>query len=392
MVVSHEPADEAALARIVADAFVTRTALAVRGGGTLGPAGRASGAGAVVSTSALAGVTLHEPAELVLTARAGTPLAAVIDALDQKGQMLPFEPPDYRRLLGTDAGTPTVGGVVAANRSGPRRVVAGACRDALIGVRFVNGRGEIVKSGGRVMKNVTGYDLAKLLAGSWGTLGVLTEVTFKLLPKPETEATLLWEGLSDVDAIALMSAALGSPYEVSAAAHCPAMRGEPAKTLLRLENFERSVTYRAAELQKSLKRFGAPALLDAAASRAAWAGIRDVLPLAGREGAIWRVSVAPSKAAAVVRALAAGHRVDHFYDWGGGLVWLAAPETPETPPAIRAAAAAQGGHAMLLRASDDHLAEHGLNARASGPLGDLVDRLRAAFDPAGLLNPGLMYR
>jgi glycolate oxidase FAD binding subunit len=388
--VVERPVDEAEVAHLVAQAFVTKTALEVRGGGSKSRIGRPVEARAVVETGKLTGLTLYEPAELVIAARAGTPLSELVAALEAKGQMLPFEPADYRRLLGSGGSEPTVGGMVATNLSGPRRIAAGACRDALIGVRFVNGRGDIVKSGGRVMKNVTGYDLCKLLAGSWGTLGIITEATLKVVPKPETSVSLAWSGLNEEEAVALMSAALGSPYEVSAASHSPERDGTAAVTLLRLENFARSTSYRAGELSRTLQRFGAPQILEAEASASAFAAIRDVLPLIDRPGAVWRVSVAPSRAPAVARALRQAGEVTLLYDWGGGLMWIAIEEESEAVRRVREAAHAEGGHATLIRASEALRRTVAPFAAQSGPLSALTRRVKAAFDPAGLLNPGRM--
>lgn len=385
----HAPADEAELAHVVAEAFAARTPLDIRGGGSKRDVGRPVH-GAAVGTGGLSGITLYEPAELVIGARAGTPLAELTAALDANGQMLPFEPADWRGLLGSGEARPTVGGTVAANLSGPRRLMAGACRDALIGVRFVNGRGETIRNGGRVMKNVTGYDLVKLMAGSWGTLGIVTEAIFKLLPRPETSASLVWSGLTDEDAVALMSAAAGSPYEISAAAHWPAGDGMPARTVLRLENFAPSIAYRAERLARELKRHGAPDRLDEAASSALWRDIRDAAPLRDAAGAVWRVSVAPSRAPAVALALRQTGGAARLFDWGGGLVWAAAPETAEAAAAIRRAAAAQGGHATLVRGSEALRLAVPPFTPPAGPLAALTARIRAAFDPAGILNPGKM--
>ncbi|HYI04015.1 MAG TPA: glycolate oxidase subunit GlcE [Reyranella sp.] len=381
---------ETALAGIVAEAYQNRTALIPIGGGSKAAIGATLPSAQPLDVSAISGISLYEPAEMVVGVRAGTSMAELEATLATNRQMLAFEPPDWRRLLGSEGTVPTVGGFVAANASGPRRVASGALRDALIGVRFVNGRGETIKSGGRVMKNVTGYDLVKLLAGSWGTLGIVTEAILKVLPKPETEASLAWTGLPDADAVALMSSALGSPFEVSAAAHLPAADDGASRTVLRLENFAVSVAYRSEEVLKRLKRFGPGDILSEAESIAFWRGIAAVEPLVKAPGAVWRASVAPSKAAALSDALRRGGAQRLFFDWGGGLIWLTAPETDPSATAIRDAARAAGGHAMLFRAGSDFRARIGAWAAKSGPLAALTDRIKSAFDPAGILNPGRM--
>jgi glycolate oxidase FAD binding subunit len=244
-----EPKDEAAVARAVLEAAVAGTPLTIEGGGTRSGLGRPSQSARTLSLRRLSGVTLYEPAEMVIGAWAGTPLSVVEATLAKKGQMLPFEPMDHRGLYGTK-GEPTIGAVVAANLSGPRRLIAGACRDSLIGVRFVNGKGEIIKNGGRVMKNVTGLDLVKLQAGAHGTLGVLTEVTFKVLPRPPARATLAFDGLSETDGLALLQSAFASPFEPSAGAYLPAgLTGAKSQTLLRVETLDEQIAYRVASLE-----------------------------------------------------------------------------------------------------------------------------------------------
>ena len=372
------PGTEAELAEAIRGA---NGPLSVRGGGTRG-LGRAA-PGEVLETGGITGITLYEPGALTLVARAGTPLAEVEAALAAEGQRLPFEVPDMRGLLGT-AGASTIGGVVAANASGPRRVQAGACRDSLIGVRFVDGAGTVVKNGGRVMKNVTGYDLVKLLAGSRGTLGVLTEVSFKVLPAPAAEATLVARGLDPAAAVAAMARALGSPYEVTGAAHLDA--GGDAQTLLRIEGMEGSVAYRRGAL---LDRMGAGwDVVAAEESRALWAGVRDVAPLAGRAGAVWRIAVTPSDAPAVLAALrAAGDAVPAVIDWGGALIW--ALTTGTDAAALRATVAARGGHATLWRPGPGTEGAPAFHPEPA-PLAALSAGLRARFDPRGILNPGLL--
>jgi glycolate oxidase FAD binding subunit len=373
------PKTEADLAEIIRGA---EGPLRIEGGGTR-PIGALSN-GARLSTAGLRGITLYEPGALTLVAQAGTPLAEIEAALDAEGQRLAFEPMDHRGLLGTQ-GTPTIGGVVAANVSGPRRIQAGACRDFLLGVRFVDGRGQIVKNGGRVMKNVTGYDLVKLMAGSYGTLGVLTEVALKVLPRPRSMGMLRIEGLSDAVAVAALCRALASPYEVTGAVHLQASPEGVPLTMIRLEGFENSVAYRAEALTRLLAEFGACSFeADPEKTAAAWAHIRDVGPFQGRAGDVWRLSVKPTDAPGIVADLSGG---EAFYDWGGGLIWLLAAQGSGLSAArIRSAVAARGGHATLIRGDRSQGAFHPL----PGPVAALQAGLRQKFDPRQILNPGLM--
>lgn len=387
------PADEAEAVEVVRAHAASGTPLRIEGGGTRSGLGRLTQTGATLSASGLTGITLHEPAELVIAARAGTPLAEVEAVLDAAGQRLAFEPIDHRPLLGT-TGEPTIGGVVAVNASGPRRIQAGAARDGLIGVRMVTGRGEIVRSGGRVMKNVTGYDFVKLAAGSYGTLGFLTEATFKVLPRPETMATLAIEGLEDAQAVAALSAALGSPYDVTGAAHLPAAvaGGGRARTLVRLEGFGFAVDHRAAMLADMLAGYGAVERLGPDDTAAIWRDVRDVRPLIEpRWRAVWRVSVAPSAGPRLIAALGTVAEA-WFYDWGGGLVWLAADSRGDCGAgALRAALKPLGGHATLVRAPDEARASLPVFQPPAEPVTRLTRSLKAAFDPAGILEPGRMY-
>ncbi|MEM8956548.1 MAG: glycolate oxidase subunit GlcE [Pseudomonadota bacterium] len=371
------PGSEAELAEAVLDADGP---LRPRGGGTR-DIGRPVD-GQILSLDAVAGIVRHDPGALTLVARAGTPLAEIESTLASAGQRLPFEPMDHRALLGTQ-GVPTIGGAVATNASGPRRIQAGACRDSLIGVRFVDGAGRTVKNGGRVMKNVTGYDLVKLMAGSFGTLGVLTEVSFKVLPAPDARATLRIEGLSEIQAIEALSEALGSPYDVTGAAHI-AGDGATDGTLVRIEGLSASVAYRAERLAAELGRYGPVELLyDPEKSDAIWQGIRDVARFAGREGDVWRLSVRPTDAAEIAQRLG---DLPRFFDWGGGLIWvLAAPGTD-----LRARLGSFRGHATLVRAADETRLRLPVFQPEPGPLAALATRLRASFDPRGILNPGLM--
>jgi glycolate oxidase FAD binding subunit len=273
---------------------------------------------------------------------------------------------------------------VAVNASGPRRLQVGACRDSLIGVRFVDGTGAVVKSGGRVMKNVTGLDLVKLLCGSHGTLGVLTEVAFKVLPAPEAIITLAFDGLGDADAVAAMTAATGTPFEVTGAAHVPAGLGDGPVTLLRVEGFAAQATYRARQLAAALARFGRPRVSEGPGD---WASVRDAALFAGREGDVWRYSVKPTdgpRVGAAIRAIAPQAAL--IYDWAGGLVWALVPEHTYGREALKGIA----GHATLMRGGAEAKAHLGVFHPEPAPVARIAAGLRERFDPHGVLNPGRM--
>jgi glycolate oxidase FAD binding subunit len=340
----------------------------------------------LLSLAKLDKVIDYAPEELVLTAQPGVRLADLDKLVAAEGQMLPFEPPHLTALLGAK-GKPTIGGAVAANLSGPRRIKAGAARDHVLGFSAVTGRGEAFKAGGKVVKNVTGYDLAKLMAGSWGTLAVMTEVTLKVLPAARTEATLMLFGLDDRRAAEAMTRALGSPAEVSGAAHLPAfaagrapLNAELSVTAIRLEGFEASVTSRAEAVAALLKTLGRVEQLDAGHSREFWTAVREVEAFVGDPRPLWRLSLPPAAGWKLGVAVAG----DLLYDWAGGLVWLLAEPGVEAA-AVRAAARTLGGHATLMRGAGASAFEP-----LEGPLATLSARVKAAFDPLGVLNPGRM--
>ena len=386
-----EPKSVAEMIDAVAAAAKDKTSLEVIGGGTRG-VGRPVNADRNLSTAGLTGISLYEPRELVISAYAGTPYAEIEAVLRENAQMLPFEPMDHR-LLSRAKGAPTIGGVVAANISGPRRVSAGAARDHLIGVKLVNGRGEPVKSGGRVMKNVTGLDLVKLICGSHGTLGVLTEVTFKLLPASRYSASVIIDGLSAGDAVRAMGAALGSPYDVSSAAHLPATNTQMARTLLRLEGFETSVTYRAEQISDLLSGFGDAALLTGVPHTDLWRGVADCAPLAGLDQNIWRLSISAPKAITVMQDLDPEGGLPHYFDWGGGLVWLATPKNDlNIGHRLHALAAQYAGHATLIRADDNFRQQAAVFQPLSEPVMALTRGIKDSFDPHQIFNFGRMYR
>jgi glycolate oxidase FAD binding subunit len=397
MIIQTSSRAEAAFAATIIDAGTAGAPLLVCGNGTKLGTLRPVQAARRVSTTNLTGITLYSPKELIISARAGTPLPEIEAALTENGQHLVAEPPDLTALLGT-TGPQTIGGIVASNLSGPRRVAWGAMRDHVMGIRAVNGSGELIHSGGRVLKNVTGLDLCKLLTGSHGTLAVITEVTLKVLPAPESTGTLVLPGLGAPRGVAALSAGLGSPYGVSAAAWLPDASLVPAlggasgsATLLRIEDFPPSVAYRTARLRAELASFANAEILDDTTSRAVWRAVGSALPLpAPPSAAVWRVSVRPSAGPAVLRAVAdAG--VQGFLDWGGGLVWLAGPADTNTHRVVEQAARAAHGTWTLLSAPDALRVAVDVVPPEAEPLARITRRVKAAFDPHGILNPGRLY-
>ena len=405
-----KPRDSKDVEDAVQWALANGKALETIGGGSKRAIGRPAQTDLTLDLSGLSGVTLYEPEELVLTAKAGTPLAEIEALVAARQQMLAFEPPDYGGVLGAARGRATLGGVLAANFSGPRRMKAGAARDHFLGFSAVSGRGEVFKSGGRVVKNVTGYDLCKLMAGSWGTLAVMTDVTIKVLPRPETEQTLLIRGLEPARAIAAMTAAMGTSYDVSGAAHLPvevavrAPAGETAGgsiTALRLEGFSLSVVERMRMLEALMQPYGDLASMDATLSRRLWTAIRDVMPFAAdrpshsaleHEPALWRVSTAPSRGAEFAAIVANGADAHMYYDWAGGLIWLTLKAGEDAGAAlIRRALAATGGHATLIRAPASVRAAIDVFTPQDRAVAALTKRVKDSFDPKGVLNPGRMW-
>ena len=381
--------------------------LELLGHGSKRPIGRPPQTDLSLDLSALSGITLYEPEELVLSAKAGTSLSEIEALVAAKGQRLAFEPMDCGQLLGSPIGRGSIGGTIAANLCGPRRLAAGAARDHLLGFVAVSGRGETFRSGGRVVKNVTGYDLCKLMAGSWGTLAALTEVTVKTLPKPETEATVVVSGLDDAAATRAMTVAMGSACEVSGAAHLPAataarfpmgaaVAAGRALTALRLEGVAPSVAHRKAALAAALRPLGETAMIDDTVSRRLWVAIRDVAAFgasrSGPDQPLWRISTTPTRGHELAARITGEVAAEVLYDWAGGLVWVAIPDAADGAAGlVRAAVKAIGGHATLVRAPAQLRAAIDVFEPQEAGLAALTKRVKESFDPNGVLNPGRMW-
>jgi glycolate oxidase FAD binding subunit len=398
-----EPSDAKQIAEMISWVVAEGDTLEIVAGGTKRALGRPMKTDHVLDVSRLAGIVEYEAAELVLTAQPGEPLASINAELAKKRQMLAFEPPDWRSLFGAE-GEPTLGGVIACNLAGSRRVRAGSARDYILGFSAVNGFGEIWKAGGKVVKNVTGYDMCKLQAGAYGTLSALTELTVKVMPKPETACTVVLHGLADDVAIPTLANALNSPFEVSGAAHLPASASRRSKvsvvaaglgaaTAMRLEGPRPSVVYRTTALESLV---GRGARLNEAETEAFWSEVGAVQPFfAQRSRIVWRLCPTPSQAPSVAHSiLSALQSAEFYFDWGGGLIWLSLDSEEAGPDAgagiVRPVVKTAGGHATLVVAPEALRASVPVFEPLSASLAQLTARVKSGFDPRGVLNPGRM--
>lgn len=381
------PASKSEIREVVREAKAHSSTIEICGGHSRRGLGGPVQAAIDMSLGEFRGIELYEPGALTMIAKAGTPVRQIDEVLAENRQQLPFEPIDHRHLMG-NTGEPTIGGVVACNASGSRRIQSGGCRDCVLGLSFVDGNGAWVKSGGRVMKNVTGYDLVKLLCGSHGTLGVLTEIAFKVLPRPEHSVTLQLHGLTDIVGIKALSAALGSPYEITAAAHIP---GDPntAITAIRIDGFGEQIKYRVAKLRAVLRGFGDVDLIDGERNRQFWRKVTDVAYFSGEHGDVWRISSKPTDGPRIVESLRSTIECRHYYDLGGGLVWLLVDQNQGSQVEnVRHAVKKFGGHATLVRASDATRSSVAVFEPEHPRIVEISRKIKHSFDPVGILNPG----
>ncbi len=382
-----EPDSEQEIAACIKNAYSQVTPVEIIGGGTRSGLGHRVIANSKIGLGNHAGIKLYEPEALTLVAKAGTPLAQVQKLLLENAQRLPFEPMSHCAVFGTKENS-TIGGVVACNISGPRRIQAGACRDSLVGIRFVDGKGKIIKNGGRVMKNVTGLDLVKLLCGSHGTLGVITEVAFKVLPIAEREATLGISGLSVEAAVSTLSQALATPFDITGAAHFADYKGK-SLTLMRVEGFSNQVDYRLSGLQNTLGENLDAQIIEGKEHTDLWRSVQDVKSFNETELPLWRISTKPSEAPVIYSAVCRQFDAKFIFDWGGGLIWIQTEDSSiKCVEEIRKIISRCGGHATLVRGSDELRRVTSVFQPQSRRIAELSKFIRKKFDPAGILNPG----
>ena len=397
------PAAEWELQALLAEATRRKSRIEVVGGGTKRSIGQPAAIDDTITTTSMKGISLYEPTELVMSAGAGTPLAEIEAMLEQRGQMLAFEPIDLGPAVGAPARSGTIGAVFMTNLSGARRIALGAARDHLLGLRAVTGAGEIIKSGGRVMKNVTGLDVARGMCGSWGTLGVATEVTFKVLPRAEETATLAVFGQSDDIGVEALSLALGSPQEVTGTVHmqAPLMQrlsnpslGNVGKsmTAVRIETFSRFLGARIDKLTNVLKPYGDVHVLADAQSMQLWSDLNSLAVMPVGPSALWRISVPSQIGPEFVRSIARIFPCHAFYDWSGGLIWLEVTDTADGGATdIRRLVSRVTGHSTLIRAAPAIRASVPTFQPLDAGLERITRQLKQTFDPAGVLNPGRLF-
>lgn len=395
------------LTEVIEGAVAEEAALSITGTGSKLNLGRPMDVTREIQLTSLAGVGLYEPEELVITVAAGTAVEEIKRVTAEYGQELAFEPPDIGPIIGEESGSGTIGGAIACNLSGPRRIKVGAARDHILGFRSINGLAKTFKSGGRVVKNVTGYDLSKLMAGSWGTLGVMTEITLKVLPIAETVSTIVVYGLDDAAGIGLLTKALQSPNDISGAAHLPTriascsgvLSAADSITMLRVEGPDPSVRYRVDKIIRLAEEYcgshGDQVIksLDKEISLSLWKEIRDVSYFLGSKNPLWRLSVEPSKGPQIITSIAKVlTNIDYYFDLGGGLVWLSVePDVDACATAIRSVIEEAGGHGTLYRASKETRGRVPVFHPLNPVLDQLNKRIKVSFDPLGILNPGRMY-
>ena len=398
------PSTPEQLREAVGWALGSKTPLEIIGSGSKRAFGHAVKTNAVLDCSKLSGILFYEPEELVISARAGTPLAEIEAALAEKKQLFHFEPGHFPGLLGAGAqpGAGTIGGLVASNIAGPRRIKVGSARDHVLGFEAISGRAEDFKSGGRVMKNVTGFDLSKLMSGSFGTLGVMHTVTLKVMPRDETSVTII-VGVDDPQAAGkAMTLAMRSENEVSAAAWIASgdirlldipMASEfgCGLVVLRVEGPKPSVAWRAEALCKALAPFGETHELADGYSQRVWHFVGDVKPFAGRADnntLLWRISVPPASGGDICARLMTETGGRTMMDWAGGLIWLQITGPDARAAVIREITSSAGGKADLVRAPEAVRETIPVFQAENAALAKINARIKENFDPEGILNPG----
>ena len=377
------PSNELEIREAVLQASTQKTSLRIIAGGTRSGIGNPGSISQALDVANVSGITRYEPGSLTIEAKSGTPMSEIEAALAKENQMLAFEPMDHRALMGT-TGTPTIGGIVACNVSGPRRFLSGACRDFALGVRFIDGHGRVIKNGGRVMKNVTGLDLTKLTCGAYGTLGVISEIALKVLPKPECGVTLQFEGLNVDQAVKLFCQAVTTPFEISGAAW------QNNVALLRIEGLPKQVSYRLSRLQDLFSEFPS-AVIEGNSHSELWNDIRDVQAFSDTDETIWKVSTKPTQTPAIVTASHDLLQARSIVDQGAATIWLAVPsDAPEQAETIRGLIPNNDGYATLIRGSRQLRKSVPVFQPQHARIEQISENLRRQFDPMCLLNPGLM--